>query len=173
MLHYSSQRENPDFDRRGRMVSEAARRLAACEAKVSQALSLREKFVKDFQSVKENAIRGDEEDAARHMTDFVRELTLRAEVPVIGAGRGHAGQLIRRMFLEAKKSLHMISDDFDGGSGGELDPFPEPHSREYILRKSTSRPFPYSHPSPQRIYCCIRRDMFRLAGAFTVDKQYL
>ena len=54
-----------------------------------------------------------------------------------------------------------------------LDPFPEPHSREYILRKSTRRPFPYSAETPQRMYCCLRRDEFRVAGAFTIDKQYL
>ena len=40
----------------------------------------------------------------------------------------------------------MITDDFEAASGSQadVDPFPEPHSREYILRKSTRRPFPYS-----------------------------
>ena len=44
------------------------------------------------------------------------------------------------------RSLHMITDDFEAASGSssDVDPFPEPHSREYILRKSTRRPFPYS-----------------------------
>ena len=47
---------------------------------------------------------GDEEETARHMTDFVRQLTEgNPEVAVIGASRGPAGQLIRRMFLEAKR----------------------------------------------------------------------
>ena len=27
--------------------------------------------------------------------------------------------------------------------------------------------------TPQRLYCCIKSGEFRVAGAFTVDKQYL
>ena len=56
------------------------------------------------------------------MSDFVRELTGGSpEVAVIGASRGPAGQLIRRMFLEAKRSLHMITDDFEAAAGGSSD----------------------------------------------------
>ena len=65
---------------------------------------------------------GDEEETARHMSDFVRELTGGSpEVTVIGASRGPAGQLIRRMFLEAKRSLHMITDDFEAAGGSSDD----------------------------------------------------
>ena len=56
------------------------------------------------------------------MSDFVRELTGGSpEVAVIGASRGPAGQLIRRMFLEAKRSLHMITDDFEAAGGSSDD----------------------------------------------------
>ena len=57
------------------------------------------------------------------MSDFVRELTGGGspEVAVIGASRGPAGQLIRRMFLEAKRSLHMITDDFEAAGGSSDD----------------------------------------------------
>ena len=106
------------------MVVDVCKRLAVCEARMSQALSLRAKFVKDFETVKGSAIPGDEEETARHMAEFVRALTTggggpAAEVAVIGASRGPAGQLIRRMFLEAKRSLHMITDDFEAASSND------------------------------------------------------
>ena len=106
------------------MVVDVCKRLAVCEARMSQALSLRAKFVKDFETVKGSAIPGDEEETARHMAEFVRALTTGggggpAEVAVIGASRGPAGQLIRRMFLEAKRSLHMITDDFEAASSAD------------------------------------------------------
>ena len=102
------------------MVVDVCKRLAVCEARMSQALSLRAKFVKDFETVKDSAIPGDEEETARHMAEFVRELTGGSpEVAVIGASRGPAGQLIRRMFLEAKRSLHMITDDFEAASSND------------------------------------------------------
>ena len=102
------------------MVVDVCKRLAVCEARMSQALSLRAKFVKDFETVKDSAIPGDEEATARHMAEFVRALTGgSAEVAVIGASRGPAGQLIRRMFLEAKRSLHMITDDFEAASSDD------------------------------------------------------
>ena len=103
------------------MVVDVCKRLAVCEARMSQALSLRAKFVKDFETVKDSAIPGDEEETARHMAEFVRALTTGgpAEVTVIGASRGPAGQLIRRMFLEAKRSLHMITDDFEAASSDD------------------------------------------------------
>ena len=102
------------------MVVDVCKRLAVCEARMSQALSLRAKFVKDFETVKDSAIPGDEEETARHMAEFVRELTGGSpEVAVIGASRGPAGQLIRRMFLEAKRSLHMITDDFEASSSND------------------------------------------------------
>jgi hypothetical protein len=59
---------------------DAGKRLARCEGKISQALSLHAKFVRDIESVKGEAIPGDEEDAARHMGDFVRKLTIRKDV---------------------------------------------------------------------------------------------
>ena len=57
------------------MVVDVCKRLAVCEARMSQALSLRAKFVKDFETVKDSAIPGDEEETARHMAEFVRALT--------------------------------------------------------------------------------------------------
>ena len=40
------------------MVVDVCKRLAVCEARMSQALSLQAKFVKDFETVKDSAIPG-------------------------------------------------------------------------------------------------------------------
>ena len=40
------------------MAVDVCKRLAVCEARVSQALSLQAKFVKDFENVKDSAIPG-------------------------------------------------------------------------------------------------------------------
>lgn len=47
--------------------------------------------------------------------------------------------------------------------------FPPPTGREYILRTTIPRPRPSSRPCPQRMYCVLTNDEFRLAGAFTND----
>ena len=57
--------------------------------------------------------------------------------------------------------------------GGPVDVFPQPDSREFILRTCVGRPYPYSQSAPQRMYCCVTKNEFRVAGAFTIDKQFL
>ena len=47
--------------------------------------------------------------------------------------------------------------------------FDKPLNREYILRASAPRPAPFSRQSPQRMYCSLTNNEFRLAGAFTED----
>ena len=47
--------------------------------------------------------------------------------------------------------------------------FPSPTGREYILRTTIPKPRPSSRPCPQRMYCVLTNDEFRLAGAFTDD----
>ena len=68
----------------------------------------------------------------------------------------------------------------DEGEDGEvshnnsvaISEFPAPTGKEYILRVSCPRPAPWSHVSPQRMYCVVIRDDFRLAGAFTTDTTF-
>jgi len=50
--------------------------------------------------------------------------------------------------------------------------FPRPIGKEYILRMFTHRPAPWSRPSPQRMYCVVMKDDFRLAGAFSSDTTF-
>lgn len=51
--------------------------------------------------------------------------------------------------------------------------FPAAIGKEYILRTMTSRPAPWSRPSPQRMYCVLTSGEFRLAGAFTADTSFV
>ncbi|TRY78537.1 hypothetical protein TCAL_04254 [Tigriopus californicus] len=170
--HYSSE-TLPEFDTRTNLVRDVVQRLSAAEIKLSQALSLRAKFTKDVNFVKEKAQLDDQEQVARQMEDFVRQLYSCPEVKVVGASRGPAGQLIQKMFKEAEKATQMITDDMEAVTDAPLKVFPAPVSREYIIRVAVPRPFPYSAKSPQRLYVCIKDKEFRLAGAFTLDKEYL
>lgn len=47
--------------------------------------------------------------------------------------------------------------------------FPHPSGREYILRTIVPRPAPYSKQLPQRMFCAIEDDEFRITGAFASD----
>lgn len=48
-----------------------------------------------------------------------------------------------------------------------------PTGKEYILRASIARPSQSrSRPSPQRMYCMLAQDEFRLCGAFSEDTTF-
>ena len=48
-----------------------------------------------------------------------------------------------------------------------------PAGKEYILRASIARPSQSrSRPSPQRMYCMLAQDEFRLCGAFSEDTTF-
>ena len=61
----------------------------------------------------------------------------------------------------------------DGGGDERNRSFPEPSSKEFILRAVTPRPSTSSAPQPQRLYVCLERDNIRLAGAFSEDTIFL
>lgn len=168
--HYSHA-HNADYEKRNAIVTDLVKRLAHCETVVSQAMSLRAKFLKDATAVTEQAEPDDVEAVASQMETFVQNLYMLPEVGVVGAGRGPAGQLIQAMFREAQKAAHMFTSD-EGLTSQQI--FPPPDSREYILRTSATRPLAHSRETPQRMYCCIKKSgVFRLAGAFSVDKLHL
>ncbi len=50
--------------------------------------------------------------------------------------------------------------------------FPRPAGREFIFRTMAPRPAPYSQATPQRMYCVLVDDEFRLAGAFSQDTTF-
>ena len=63
-------------------------------------------------------------------------------------------------------------EDFDSSNYDDLTLSDNPIKREYILRASAPRPAPYSRQSPQRMYCLMTSNEFRLAGAFTEDTMF-
>ena len=74
------------------------------------------------------------------------------------------------MFKDAHRASHMILGD---ESIENVKPFPKPFLREFVLKVNVARPYVYSQPSPQRIYCRLRQNEFRVAGAFTIDQQFM
>ncbi|WAR09607.1 RB3GP-like protein [Mya arenaria] len=119
-------------------------------------------------------------DATTELQVFVRSVLQNSEVTIRGGPMGPAGSVITKLFQSAMRASYMILDDDDTGTtqpslaeedsthNSSVPNFPRPLAREYILRTILPRPAPYSRTLPQRMYCCIEEDEFRLAGAFTV-----
>ena len=66
-------------------------------------------------------------------------------------------------------------DEEDGrqtSSSAAIPDFPKPYAKEYILRNMVPRPAPWSRPSPQRMYCVVIKEDYRLCGAFTADTTF-
>uniref|UniRef100_A0A8C6NZJ0 Rab3 GTPase-activating protein catalytic subunit n=1 Tax=Nothobranchius furzeri TaxID=105023 RepID=A0A8C6NZJ0_NOTFU len=58
------------------------------------------------------------------------------------------------------------------GESGKTSDFPSPAGREIILRTYVPRPAPYSKALPQRLFCVLMKEEFRLAGAFSSDTSF-
>lgn len=143
---------------------EFVKQLQLSELAIARAHSLRFKF--------QDAL--SEKGRDRDVEQFLSALTEKPEVEVIGAGRGPAGRVIHRLFVKQESAKMQFSDD-DTSSNQPRRPatpfqdFPPPTGREYILRTTIPRPRPSSRACPQRMYCVLTNDDFRLAGAFTDD----
>uniref|UniRef100_A0A671VIU6 Rab3 GTPase-activating protein catalytic subunit n=1 Tax=Sparus aurata TaxID=8175 RepID=A0A671VIU6_SPAAU len=110
------------------------------------------------------------------LSRFVSSLLEEPEVVVNGAGQGPAGSIIRRLFVNAQKASLLEEDTGrdrkpTGGSNKTPD-FPPPAGREILLRTCVPRPAPYSKALPQRLFCVLMREEFRLAGAFSSDTSF-
>uniref|UniRef100_A0A8C9Y7Y3 Rab3 GTPase-activating protein catalytic subunit n=1 Tax=Sander lucioperca TaxID=283035 RepID=A0A8C9Y7Y3_SANLU len=110
---------------------------------------------------------------------FVSSLLEEPEVVVIGAGQGPAGSIIHRLFVNAQRAAHLAPLDEDFGldrkpTGGsnKISDFPSPAGREILLRTCVPRPAPYSKALPQRLFCVLMNEEFRLAGAFSSDTSF-
>lgn len=57
-------------------------------------------------------------------------------------------------------------------AGGGVPDFPPPAGREILLRTCVPRPAPYSKALPQRLFCVLMKEDFRLAGAFSSDTSF-
>ena len=76
------------------------------------------------------------------------------------------------------QSAYMLPDDENMDMRDNRRPsiivrdFPDAAGKEYILRTTVSRPAPWSRPTPQRMFCTVVQDDFRLAGAFSTDTTF-
>uniref|UniRef100_A0A8D0CE82 Rab3 GTPase-activating protein catalytic subunit n=1 Tax=Scleropages formosus TaxID=113540 RepID=A0A8D0CE82_SCLFO len=114
---------------------------------------------------------------------FVSLLLEEPEAVVVGASRGPAGSIIHQMFVNAQRAALLAPGEDEPGRGGRAEnglktigsgvpDFPAPAGREILLRTCVPRPAPYSKALPQRIFCVLMKDDFRLAGAFSSDMSF-
>ncbi|XP_056889603.1 rab3 GTPase-activating protein catalytic subunit isoform X2 [Takifugu flavidus] len=145
-------------------LEEFINRLIAMETVITQARSLKAKF-----SICDKA------ENREDLEIFVRSLLEEPEVLVIGAGQGPAGSIIHRMFVSAQRAAVLAPLDEDlnqerqSTESSRVPDFPSPAGREILLRTCVPRPAPYSKALPQRLFCVLLKDEFRLAGAFSSD----
>uniref|UniRef100_A0A9J7XK39 Rab3 GTPase-activating protein catalytic subunit n=1 Tax=Cyprinus carpio carpio TaxID=630221 RepID=A0A9J7XK39_CYPCA len=158
LLHHP----NPDFKK----LEDVIVQMSAEEAVIARARSLKAKF---------GIAGGEREEDADELQRFVSCLLEEPEVSVVGAGRGPAGKIIHKLFVSSQRAALLAPmEDEAGRSGGTDDrkavpDFPPPAGREVLLRTCVPRPAPYSKALPQRLFCVLTRDEFRLAGAFSSD----
>lgn len=142
--------------------------LVTMETVITEARSLKAKF-----AVEEEEDNND--DAADELEKFVTSLLEEPEVVVIGAGQARIGRIIHKLFINAQRAslLAPVDDDLEPASESRKIPdFPPPAGREILLRTCVPRPAPYSKALPQRLFCVLMKDEFRLAGAFSSDTSF-
>ncbi|XP_030642604.1 rab3 GTPase-activating protein catalytic subunit isoform X1 [Chanos chanos] len=162
---------NPDYKK----LEEIINQIMVVEAVIARARSLKAKF---------GIGKGERGEDAEDLERFVSSLLEEPEVAVIGAGRGPAGSIIHKLFVSAQRAalLAPLEEEAGRGGGGTEDrkpaggggvpDFPPPAGREILLRTCVPRPAPYSKALPQRLFCVLMREEFRLAGAFSSDTSF-
>ncbi|XP_067300747.1 rab3 GTPase-activating protein catalytic subunit isoform X1 [Pseudorasbora parva] len=163
---------SPDFKK----LEDVINQTSAVEAVVARARSLKAKF---------GITKGEREEDGDELERFVSLLLEEPEVSVVGAGRGPAGSIIHKLFVSSQRladsndeaALLAPMEEETSRSGGTDDrkavpDFPPPAGREILLRTCVPRPAPYSKALPQRLFCVLMRDEFRLAGAFSSDTSF-
>ena len=104
------------------------------------------------------------------MTRFVSELHSRNELPIVGAANSRLGKRLVSMFTAPIKGN---PNPEESSNSNVKTTFIHPAGKEYILRASIARPSQSrSRPSPQRMYCLLAQDEFRLCGAFSEDTTF-
>ncbi|CAM5088645.1 unnamed protein product [Natator depressus] len=161
-------------------LEEIIAQIMSAEAIIARARSLKAKF---------GIEKCDQEEEKEDLERFVNCLLEQPEVSVIGAGRGPAGSIIHKLFVNSQRmtessdevaTMTSLDDELkrSGSSDerrlnlGAVADFPPPAGRELILRITVPRPAPYSKPLPQRMYSVITKEDFRLAGAFSADTTF-
>lgn len=150
-------------------LEEIIAQIMSVEAIIARARSLKAKF-----GVEKCENEEEKEDLQR----FVNSLLEQPEVSVVGAGRGPAGSIIHKLFVNAQRVPVPLEEELRRSGSpeerrqGVQSEFPPPAGREVILRASVPRPAPYSKALPQRMYSVLTREDFRLAGAFSADTTF-
>ncbi|XP_029331730.1 rab3 GTPase-activating protein catalytic subunit isoform X1 [Mus caroli] len=159
-------------------LEEIILQITTVEAIIARARSLKAKFGTEKCELEEEK---------EGLERFVSCLLEQPEVSVTGAGRGHAGRIIHKLFVNAQR-LTESSDEAAAVALPEeelkksgcpeerrqtlVSDFPPPAGRELILRATVPRPAPYSKALPQRMYSVLTKEDFRLAGAFSSDTSF-
>lgn len=154
-------------------LEDTINQITMLEATIARARSLRAKF---------GLGKGERREDTEDLELFVSSLLEEPEVAVIGAGRGPAGSIIHKLFVSAQRAALLAPLDEEAGraggaddrkpAGGGVPDFPPPAGREILLRTCVPRPAPYSKALPQRLFCVLLREDFRLAGAFSSDTSF-
>ncbi|NWU78467.1 RB3GP protein, partial [Onychorhynchus coronatus] len=153
-------------------LEEIIAQIMSVEAIIARARSLKAKF-----GVEKCENEEEKEDLQR----FVNCLLEQPEVSVVGAGRGPAGSIIHKLFVNAQRVSAVpppLEEELRRSGCAEerrqglQSEFPPPTGREVILRSAVPRPAPYSKALPQRMYSVLTREDFRLAGAFSADTTF-
>lgn len=149
--------------------------LMAMETVITRVRSLKAKFATG---------EGEKGEDTEELEKFVSSLLEEPEVVVIGAGQGPAGSIIHRLFASAQRAALLAPLEEDLGhaartedkkltvGSSNMPDFPPPAGREILLRTCVPRPAPYSKALPQRLFCVLMREEFRLAGAFSSDTSF-
>ncbi|KAM9802175.1 rab3 GTPase-activating protein catalytic subunit isoform 7-T11 [Syngnathus typhle] len=141
-----------------------------------------EMIIAQFRSLKTKLgiSEAENEDQREKLRLFLNSLLEEPEVVVIGAGQGKVGGIIHRLFHIAKETAILDKESeqrkeeeknlTEGDS--KIRDFPSPAGREILLRTCIPRPAPYSKALPQRLFCVLTREEFRLVGAFSSDTSF-
>ncbi|XP_028264275.1 rab3 GTPase-activating protein catalytic subunit isoform X2 [Parambassis ranga] len=151
-------------------IEDFINQLTAMETVITRARSLKAKF----------AVGEDEKgETSEELEKFVSSLLEEPEVVVTGAGQGPTGSIIHRLFISSQRAALLAPVDEDTGSDRrpaglsiKVPDFPPAAGREILLRTCVPRPAPYSKALPQRLFCVLMKDEFRLAGAFSSDTSF-
>ncbi|KAM9424226.1 rab3 GTPase-activating protein catalytic subunit [Pholidichthys leucotaenia] len=143
--------------------------LVEMETVITRARSLKSKF----------SISDEEKgESTEELEKFVSSLLEESEVVISEAGHSRIGAIVHGLFVNAHKAPILASMEEDLGNdrkltgGSKASDFPPPTGREILLRTCLPRPAPYSTVLPQRLFCVLMKEEFRLAGAFSTDTAF-
>uniref|UniRef100_A0A673ALT1 Rab3 GTPase-activating protein catalytic subunit n=1 Tax=Sphaeramia orbicularis TaxID=375764 RepID=A0A673ALT1_9TELE len=144
-------------------LEEFINQLMTIETVITQARSLKAKF---------GIGEGDNWNETEELKTFVSTLLEEPEVTVLGAGQGPAGSIIHRLFVNSQRVTEEPTQKNDCRFTTGMSAFPSPAGREFLLRTCVPQPAPYSKALPQRLFCVLMKEEFRLAGAFSSDTSF-